>query len=316
MPLSNLRQLENSQVELEGEIPASQFETYYVPALKELNGQTKLKGFRPGHVPEAVLVAELGNEKLLTTMAELALRSEYPLLLKQHRIDALGQPQITITKLARHNPLGYKIVTAVVPQFSLSDYKSIATNINKIPLPPVVIEDKELETLLTNIKNHPQTAERSPEQLKEEATKYLQFDKERRQKDKRRLEIIEAIDKEIQLILPPVLIETELNKMIAELGSDLKTAGLEFEAYLKEIKKTAAELRTELRPQSIKRVRIGLILDRLAEAEHLEPDPEKIKTETDRLLATHPDFNPETIKSYIRSVLKNEVVWAWLESQK
>ncbi len=262
-----------------------------------------------------MLVSEVGNETLLTTMAELALQTEYPQLLNHHHIDAIGRPSITITKLARHKPLGYKIVTAVLPQFSLPDYKTIAAEINKTPLPALTIDDKELETLLVNIKNHPEAAGRSEEALREEGKAYLQFDKERRQKDKRRLEIMEAIDKKIELILPPVLIESELHKMIAELGSDLKTAGLTMEGYLQEIKKTTEELRGELKPQATKRVRVGLILEKIAATEKITADPQKVAAETERLTKLHPDVPVETIKAYISHVLQHEAVWSKLESQ-
>ncbi|MEI8269816.1 MAG: trigger factor, partial [bacterium] len=42
------------------------------------------------------------------------------------KIDAISRPEIGITKLARKNPLGFKIKTAVMPEMELPEYKKIA----------------------------------------------------------------------------------------------------------------------------------------------------------------------------------------------
>lgn len=315
MPATELRQIENSQVELSGEIVADEFEKYYSPALEHLNRETAIKGFRPGHVPDEVLRRELGEEKILNLMAELVLKEEYPRLLAQHKIDAIGRPLVTITKLARHNPLGYKIVTAVFPQFTLPDCRKLAAAINQTPLAPVVVAENEIEKLLAELKNHSELKNKDPEELKRQAGDYLKFDQERRQQDKRRLEIIEAIDRETRIILPDILVEAELDKMLGELKSQVQTMGLTFEKYLAQLKKTEAELRTDWREQAGKRARTGLLLEKIAETEKLAPAEEKIEAETARLREHYPDQPPENLKSYAASMLKNEAVWAWLESR-
>jgi hypothetical protein len=52
-------------------------------------------------------------------MAELALSEHYPKIIEQEKIDAISRPEIAITKLARKNPLGFKIKTAVLPEIKL-----------------------------------------------------------------------------------------------------------------------------------------------------------------------------------------------------
>jgi FKBP-type peptidyl-prolyl cis-trans isomerase (trigger factor) len=62
-------------------------------------------------------------------MAELALSEHYPKILEENKIDAISRPEISITKLARKNPLGFKIKTAVIPEMKLPDYKQIAKKV-------------------------------------------------------------------------------------------------------------------------------------------------------------------------------------------
>src|SRR3989338_8465288 len=88
-------------------------------------------------------------------MAEHAIATFYMKLLGEEKIDAIGRPTITITKIARGNPLGVKIVTAVFPKVELPDYKKIAEKINdrKREIPEVTDKDVE-DTILEVSRNY------------------------------------------------------------------------------------------------------------------------------------------------------------------
>jgi hypothetical protein len=90
-----------------------------------------MPGFRPGHIPEAILIQKVGEMALITDMAEHALEDAYREIVRHHEIDVVGHPQVSITKLAKDNPLGFSITVPVMPEFSLPDYKKIASGINK-----------------------------------------------------------------------------------------------------------------------------------------------------------------------------------------
>lgn len=122
---------EGSQVKMSGEIPFAELEKERSAAIKKLGANVKIDGFREGHVPEAMLVERLGEMSILGEMAERAIAKAYPAALKEHNIDAIGYPQIQITKIAADNPLGFTATIAVVPEVTLPDYKSIAKETNK-----------------------------------------------------------------------------------------------------------------------------------------------------------------------------------------
>src|SRR3989344_6363614 len=116
--------LPKSEVEIEGELEADVFEGYYQKALKKLGENVKVDGFRKGKIPESVLISNIPEIRVLEEMAEFALAEHYPKILEQEKIDAISRPEISITKLARKNPLGFKIKTAVLPEIKLGDYKN------------------------------------------------------------------------------------------------------------------------------------------------------------------------------------------------
>lgn len=125
-----VEKLPGSMVKITGEIPYEELEKHRAKSIKELGQNLKVDGFRPGHVPEAVVVQKVGEMPLLTEMAERALASAYPEILKAHDIDPIGRPEIQITKIAAQNPLGFTATVAVLPEIKLPDYQKLAREQN------------------------------------------------------------------------------------------------------------------------------------------------------------------------------------------
>jgi len=155
MDTIEIKELGNSEIEITAEIAVDEFESYRGKVIKKLSESVEISGFRKGHVPESVLVQKVGEDAILHEMAEVALADFYPKILKDKKIDALGRPQITITKIAKGNPLGFKVKTAVVPQIELPDYKVIAKKIPKRDQKKnLEVTDKELEETIIGIRKN------------------------------------------------------------------------------------------------------------------------------------------------------------------
>src|SRR3989338_9907444 len=122
----SVKKLPKSEVEIEGELDAETLESYFGKALKRLGDSLDLDGFRNGKIPENVLISKIPEIRILEEMAEMALSEHYPKIVEEEKIDAISRPEIAITKLARKNPFGFKIKTAVLPEIKLPDYKKVA----------------------------------------------------------------------------------------------------------------------------------------------------------------------------------------------
>lgn len=120
-----------SLVTITGELPFSALEKYRAGALSAVGKELSIDGFRKGHIPEQVLIRKVGEMAVLTEMAEKALHEYYPHMVMEYKLDIIGYPQISLTKLAKDNPLGFSITVAVVPEMTLPDYFSIARELNK-----------------------------------------------------------------------------------------------------------------------------------------------------------------------------------------
>lgn len=344
--------LPKSEIEIEGELEAEAFETYFKKALKDLGENIKLDGFRKGKIPENVLLQNIPEIAILEKMAELALNEYYPKILAgetgSEKIDAISRPEISITKLARKNPLGFKIKTATLPEIKLPDYKNIAkkilTDITDAEK-NIVVTEEDLENTIMDIrksrapKKHiaeGEVASDAPEQLPEFNDEFVQalgpfkdvvdfkdklkvnikLEKENAQKEKTRLKIIDKIIEESKLEVPEILINIEVDKILYRMQSDITQMGLKFEDYLKHLNKTTEDLRKEFRDDGEKKAKFSLLLNEIAKAEKIIADPKQVEKEVSAILEMYKDADPERAQIHAENVLTNEKIFQFLESQK
>jgi len=126
------------------------------------------------------------------------------------------------------------------------------------------------------------------------------------------------------LDLPDVLVDQEVEVMHDEFRASLARQGITEEAYLKVTGKTDADLHTDFRPDAEKRVKVLLVLSKVAEAEGVEISDADVDAEVERgrerysgdaKLAKY--FDTERGRNFIRSTLRRSrtvehLVDAWL----
>lgn len=146
----NISKEENSQIKITGEIPYSELQTYRSAAIKTIGKSVKVDGFRTGHVPETLVVKNVGEIAVLTEMAEKAISNIYPMIVQENKLEVIGYPKIEITKIAPDNPLGFTATVAVMPEITLADYKKLAAEVNK-EKSEVLVTDEDVEKQIQDI---------------------------------------------------------------------------------------------------------------------------------------------------------------------
>lgn len=143
---NTIKDLEKSQKEISVEISVEEMEKYMSKALDKLAKNIKLDGFRDGKVPKAVAEKQLGDDAILGEANQLAIEDSYFKIIKENKLNPLGQPKVEITKSALGNPLEYKIVISVMPEVKLGDYKTVSGKIEIKKIDDEMVE-KEIKTL-------------------------------------------------------------------------------------------------------------------------------------------------------------------------
>jgi trigger factor len=424
-----IKRLPKSQVEIQISVPAAAFQKFIDGAAEELSKDLKIDGFRPGKAPRNVVEQKVGAEKILAHGAERAIKKTYVDAVTKNKLDTIGEPKITITKIAVGNDLEYKAVAAVMPEVKLSNYRKDVKTIKKAEAEKVTDGQiqKEIETIQKSraklvtvareakkddrveidfevtvagklieggaAKNHPLTIgenyfiPRFEDQLvgmKEKAEKEfeLDFPKDYHQKEfagkpakfkvkmslvqekelpevndefvkglgnfenlaafkknlsegieleqknkneeKWRAEAIEKIAAESQIDVPDVLVDQELEKMMAEFEQNIAAMGLQLETYLENIKKSKSEISKGWKETAEKRVRAALVLKEIAKAEEIEVLSKEVEEEMNKVLAYYKsvpnnmekNVDMERLYSYAKGIISNEKVFKLLEGIK
>jgi trigger factor len=143
---TRIKKLPQSQVEIEAEIPARDFENFFEQAISKAGQNLTIPGFRKGKAPREIIVGRIGQDSLLMEAAELAIRAGYKKIIQGSRLEPISQPRVTILKLAPKNPFCFKASFFVLPRIELPDCKSITS---KIKRKEVSVETSELKDTLS-----------------------------------------------------------------------------------------------------------------------------------------------------------------------
>lgn len=161
---------------------------------------------------------------------------------------------------------------------------------------------------------------KSLDELKKSIKEGLFQEKELKEKERIRTELIEKIIQDSEAEIPENFIKLELERMIKELEISIKNLGLDFGIYLKQVNKTIDELKKEWWGQAEKRVRISLCLTAIAQKENIEVNDEEVVERINQDIKNYSsiekikkDIDLNALKEYTKSVLKNEKVFELLE---
>ncbi len=348
---SSIKNLPASEVEIIASIPVDEFMAHREAAIESLRKEATMDGFRKGAVPADLLIKKIGEDVILHEMAEIAIGEAYPALLAEHTLDAIGRPHVSITKIASGNPLEFTIITAVFPKIALPDYKKIAGEVPASE-GDMSVSDEEVTKVIDEIRTnfahqmahmghdhgamsdeekaaHAAEKPELPElddafaqklgtfatvaDLRAKLTENLGEEKAAKAAEKRRLTIIEKVAAEVQVEIPRLLAESELDRMMAQFKDNVAMMGQTPEGYFAQIKKSEEEVREGWLGDAEKRVKIQLILEAVARAEKLTVPEEKLVAEVDEIIKRYPGATEERARAYAENRMINDMVFALLE---
>ena len=334
-----ITQLAGSRVEVSGELPAEAFAKYIAATTNKYVSGTEVEGFRKGKAPEKMVIDRVGEAVLLERSAEEALQHEWPKILEEHKIEAIGPAEFHITKIARGNDLGWKAIVAVLPTLVLPDWQTIARDTNKKKgeqKTEIEVTDKEIEETLLYIQKVRAPEGKTPpplddayaqslgnfstlEALKDNIRNGIYEEKKAKARDEHRARLMGNIAEQTKGEIPDIIIETEKQKMVEEMKANIENMGLSWSDYLSRIKKTEKEITDGYTDGARRRVQIGVILSKIATGENIEPTDDEIHNRTEEILKPYNEGELKNIdrgrvRDYARNILRNEKVFEMLEN--
>jgi trigger factor len=124
---TSLKELPDSRVEVEVEVPAEDVARATSRAARAMAKEMRLPGFREGKAPPSLVIQRLGFGPVLEEAIREALPEWYEGALLDSRVSPIGDPSIEMvsTPEGEGEPLAFKFDVGVRPAAQLGDYKGL-----------------------------------------------------------------------------------------------------------------------------------------------------------------------------------------------
>lgn len=147
-------------------------------------------------------------------------------------------------------------------------------------------------------------------------------EKKLKEEERIRLNILENIRKDIKVEVPEVLVNKEIERMLGEVKYKIANMGMEFEEYLKQVKKTEEDIKKDMYDDAKQKVLNILILREIISLEKISVSEKEIQEKSQQIVndisyqnPNAKDIDMNTINSYSEEILKNEKVFDVLMNQ-
>lgn len=190
------------------------------------------------------------------------------------------------------------------------DFNVTVQDVKKVSLPEM---SDEFAKTLGKFENMDQLILNLKDSLLEE--------KNHKENQRVRLEIMNGIIDQTKCTVSPGMIEDQLTTMIQSFDQDLHRHDMEISLYLAKIGKTQEDLKKEWRPEAERQVKMALILRTVATKNHIQVSREESDEALEALVqstmlrdgGTNPNIDMDRMRSAIQSRLLNEKTFEFLE---
>ena len=143
---TTLRELPNSRVEVEAEVPAGDVEKATSRAARAMAKELRMPGFRAGKAPPSLVIQRLGFGAVLQEAIREALPEWYESALLDSGVSPIGDPSIEMVSAPEDEgePLKFKFEVGVRPPAKLGNYKDLEVGKEEQEVPDEIV-DTEVE---------------------------------------------------------------------------------------------------------------------------------------------------------------------------
>lgn len=261
VPASVLARQEDGTVQLTITIPQEAVQANKEEALRHLVENLEIPGFRKGKAPRDVALKHVETQKLYEHMLQHLLPEVYVQAVEEHKLQPILAPRFELISMDENRDWQVRAITCELPQINLGNYKETvraALASGKIWIP-------------------------GKSENKKEPTR-----------EEKEQEIIKALIEKIEVKVPKLLVEEEVNHRLSHLLDQVQKLGLTVEQYLSSTGKTVEQVKTEYARQAEDSIKLELILTKIAEEEKLKAEDSEVE---EIIKATGDEKLKETLSS-------------------
>ncbi len=247
--ISAIHKQDNGTIQLTITIPSDAVRKTWNEVVDEGVKNANVSGFRKGKAPKQFVEEKIDKEKIREEVLKKLLPKFYSDAIRENNLTPIINPKIHVEKLEDPQALSdpdasgeskgwqFTALTCEAPEVKLNDYKQ---NVQKITAKSKII---------------------IPGKDKQE----IKFE-----------EIVMALLNSVSIKIPEILIEREVERLLAQTLDDIKKLGLTLDQYLSSTNKTPQVLRDEYKKKADSDIKLEFALQKIAEVEHITIEEKEV----------------------------------------
>jgi trigger factor len=135
------------------EVPAEEVTRHFRKVVKRYQKQARIPGFRLGKVPDSLIRTRFA-EQIRQDVVEEVLPEHFRAAIDKQNLKPVSQPQLTDLHLTEGEPLRFKAVFEILPDFSIDGYRDV-----KVPRAETELTEAEYQSELNRVLDSRSTME-------------------------------------------------------------------------------------------------------------------------------------------------------------
>jgi FKBP-type peptidyl-prolyl cis-trans isomerase (trigger factor) len=234
---SILDRQEDGTIKLSITVPWATVKKAKEVAMQAYLASAQLPGFRKGKAPKKLVEENIDQDHLREEVLRKLLPEGYVEALKEHNLKPILNPKIHVQKLEDNKDWTFEAFTAEAPEITLGDYKKAVKNVTAKS--KIVVPGKE----------------QVPASLEDIAKAILEIAKVR---------------------IPKIIIEQEVDRLLAQTLDEVKRLGLTLDQYLASTGRNTEALRQEYEKKAENDIKLEFLLQKIAEDEKIVVEDKEI----------------------------------------
>ncbi len=278
--ISATQRQENGTISLTITIPSGDVKKAWDEMVENAVKDAELPGFRKGMAPKHLVEEKLDKTKIKEDVLKKLLPQYYIEAVKENNINPILNPKIHVEKL--EDPTSDKIqdwkftaLTCETPKIELNNYKDKIKSLTAKA--KIVVPGKESQE--------------------------VKFE-----------DIVKALMDSIKVDIPEILLESEVDRLLAQTLDEIKRLGLTLDQYLQSSGKTPESLREEYRTRARNDIILELALQKIAKDEKITVERKEIEEAIQKAKDPNERKNLENNRYLLANIIRQQKTLDFLKS--
>lgn len=239
-----MTRLEDGTIELKITIPTDQVVSATALIMDSVAQTAKVPGFRPGKAPKKMVQDSTDPAKVHEEVLKKLIPSSYIQAVQSEKIKPIVNPKIHVDEIEDGKDWSFTATTCEMPEVTLGDYKpSVKKHTAKSK---IIVPGKDL-----------------PAGRQEEVKPDLDT-------------IVKAVVDSTTVTIPQLLINHEVDRLLAQTLNEIKKLGLTLDQYLSSTGKTPEEVRSEYAVKATSDMKLEFALQKISDVEKITVEEKEI----------------------------------------